>query len=281
VRLLRSALTGLAITLSTSAVTAQEFRAVPPNFLEFGRPAGNELRFCLNMASAIVAFDRDFAQAIADTVLLPAEFFEVVDFDPAQPYDYRFTVGEPELFIAVNNECDALMGFRLPTTGTIPEWLAVSRPYLETDMVLAVTDPGYASLSDLPTGSLVGSRLGTPGDSRLRSYLRGLAGAPWTRVPYSGNHHLIDRLLDGTVSGILIWEPALYLFAGGQPETAGLHTAALPFESEPTVFSVAVQTDDQFLLELIDLAISSLIADGVLADLLSEHDLPTSAAAAP
>lgn len=265
--------------MSAGIGTAQEYRAVPDTFLDFGRSSGDTLRFCLNMASAMVGFDRDAAQAIADAVLLPAEFYEIVDFEAPQPYDYRFTVDEPQLFISVNNECDALMGYRLPTSGSIAEWLSVSRPYLATDMVLAVTDPAYGRLTDLPPGSRIGSRIGTPGDNRLRSYLRAGGSAASVRVPYSGNDHLIDRLLDGDLSAALIWEPALHLFAGGDPASVGMLKAELPFDSEPIVFSIAVQSDDQFLLELIDMAIESLLADGTIGELLRQHGLPAEAAA--
>lgn len=265
---------GIALAVSCQLAAGQEHLAVPDDFLDFGRPRGDQLRVCLNMASAMVEFDRAVAAAIGDAILLPVEFFEIVDFDPPQPFDYRFTVDETQLFIAVNNECDALMGYPLPTTGMVAEWLTVSRPYLSTRMVLAVTDDEHRQLTDLPPGSRIGSRIGTSGDNRMRSYLRGTGTDTWTRVPYSANNHLIDRLRGEELAAALIWEPALHLFAGGDPADIGIHKADLPFDIAPTAFSIAVQSDDRFLLELLDDAIEAFIEDGTIDELLREYGLP-------
>jgi len=258
------------------AAGAQEAPPVPEDLLDFRRSTGDEIRFCINMSSALAEFDQRLAQTIADALLVDAAFFHLVTIvPPPPPYDYRIVADEPEFFIAVHNECDAFMGYPLPQQ-TVPEWLAVSRPYYLTQTVLAVVDGGYQSLEDIPEGSRLGGRIASRGYVRLGSYLRALSSDRWNRAPYPNNGVLLERLREGTIEGAVIWEPALYLAGGGDPSTLGLHTATLPFDIAPIALGIAVKTDDQFLRELLDLAISSLIADGVLADLLSEHGLPAS-----
>jgi len=213
--------------------------------------------------------------------LIPAEFDEIVDVEPPFPFDYRFTVDEADLFVKVNNDCDAVMGYRLPRSGLIPDWLIVSRPYLESDMVLGVADPNVERFADLPEGARIGSRIGTAGDTQFRSYLQALPREPVDRVPYVANDILLEDLASGALDGVLIWEPALYLAGGGDPATLGIHTATLPFDIEAITFSVAVKSDGQFLRSLLDEAVALVLESGVLAELLAEFGLPEDAAATP
>jgi len=254
--------------------------AVPPELLQFYR-SGGEVRFCINAASSLAEFDRALAQTLADSLLIPAEFDEIVDVEPPFPFDYRFTVDEADLFVKVNNDCDAVMGYRLPRSGLIPDWLIVSRPYLESDMVLGVVDPNVERFADLPEGARIGSRIGTAGDTQFRSYLQALPREPVDRVPYVANDILLEDLASGALDGVLIWEPALYLAGGGDPATLGIHTATLPFDIEAITFSVALKSDGQFLRSLIDEAIALVLESGVLAELLAEFGLPEDAAATP
>ena len=253
--------------------------AIPDEFLDFERRSGDRIVFCLNENSAIVEFDRAVSQAIADSLLLEAEFRILSDIRPALPLDYRFTLSVNDMFVYLNNDCDVIMGYALPQIGAVPEWLIVSRPYFEPRFVLAVTNPDYERLEDIPSGAAVGSRLGTHADSRWRSFTR--SSGNWEREVFSLNDGLLGALDDGAVEGAIIWEPALYLAAnedpdliGATPDSVPYTTAALPFELAPVQLAGAMKTDADFLRSLVDMAIEDLVASGAIEDMLEEFGLP-------
>lgn len=275
----------LIVPMVATATHAQDnagVPAIPDEYLDVERRSGDRIVFCLNDNSAIAAFDRAVGQAIADSLLLEAEFIELVDIRPALPLDYRFTLSSNDLFVFLHNDCDAIMGYALPRIGAIPEWHTVTRPYYEPGFVLAVTNPDYRRLADIPAGAAIGSRVGTHADSRWRSFTR--SNSTWEREVFSLNDGLLGALQAGTITGAIIWEPALHLAANvdqgmvGAPADAIQYvTAALPFELEPVQMAIMMRTDSDFLRNLVDLAIEDLVASGVIADLLIEYGLPASA----
>lgn len=263
----------LVLTTTAAEAQIQGVPGVPQDFLDFERRSGDRIHFCVNMASSTVAFDRAVAEAMADSLLVPAEFFEIVDVDPPLPFDYRFTLSAEELFVVVSNECDALLGFALPHIGTIPNWLTVTPAYYTPHIVLATDDPAYNSLADLPAGSVVGSRIGTPADTQWRSFTR--SNDTWQRRVFSNNAQIIDALLDGTIEAAFIWEPALYLAFDGDPSAVGVSTIGYPFEIADLEIAVALPTNEQFLRGLLTDAIAALIADGIIDDLAARFGLPS------
>lgn len=271
----RIAIVTLAALLGTAAAAEAQFAAVPgvpQEFLDFERRSGDRIHFCLNMSSSAVAFDRAVAEALADSLLVPAVFFEIVDVDPPLPFDYRFTLTTEELFVMVNNECDALMGYALPHVGTIPAWLTATPAYYTPHIVLATTNADYSALADLPPGSVVGSRIGTPADTQWRSYTR--SNQTWRRQVFSTNDQIIDALLSGSIEAAFIWEPALYFAFDGDPEAAGISTIGFPFDIADVQIAIALPANEQFLRGLLTEAIDALIADGMLADLAAQYGLP-------
>ncbi len=254
---------------------AQAVPVPPQDFLDFTRRSGDRIHFCINAASALAEFDRAVAQWLADSLLVPAEFHDIVDADQPAPYDYIFTLEDVDLYVEVSNHCDAVMGFQLPQVGTVPEWLTVTAAYYSPHVVLAVTDPGFRTLADLPRGSTIGSQIATPADTRLRAFLavQG-AAAPWRRQLAGDNGALLDGLRAGTFAGIVIWEPALFLATGGDPKAAGLGEAALPFEIPDLQFGVALPSNQRALRTLLDQAIQAFAAEGGLSELLARFNLP-------
>ncbi|MCW5697502.1 MAG: hypothetical protein KIS96_12320 [Bauldia sp.] len=249
--------------------------AVPDGFLDFTRRTDGRIHFCLNMASAIVEYDRAVAEAIADSLLVPPNFFEIIDpYMSPYPFDYRFTVGALNLFVGVSNECDALMGYLLPAYGTPPEWLTVTRPYLIAPTVFAVADPAYRRLEDIPPGMRIGTGLGEPGDATFRTYNNTRpASARWRRAVTPSPGDLVNGLLSGEYAGILIWEPGLHLALGGDPPEAGVSLASTPFSVPPLQFSVALPAAGAYVRGLLDQAITALEADGTLRALAIEHGI--------
>lgn len=275
--LLATLATALAATFHAPPAAAQapQGMEIGPEFLDQTlRQGDNTLRFCINPASVLAPLDRAVAQRIADTQLLNAEFHEVAAPFAVKPYDYGLQVGGRAFFIEFHNNCDAFMGLRL-APGQFPEWLSISQPYFSARTVLASANEAIDSFADIPPGTAIGSRLGASGDVNLTSYLRSLPeNARPRRFPYPDNGLLIERLLDGTLTAILIWEPALYLASDGDPEAMGFAAVFdLPAAVPPLDFGVAVMAQDTFTRGLIDQAITALEQDGTLDALAREHVL--------
>lgn len=246
---------------------------IAPEFLDQTlRQGDNTLRFCLNPASALEPLDRAVAQAIADTLLLNAEFHEVAAPFVIQAYDFQLQIGGREFFIAFHNNCEAFMGLRL-APGQLPDWLSISQPYFSARTVLASATPGIDSFADIPPGAIIGSRLQGSGDVSLISYLRSLRESTRPRrFPYPDYETLIERLTDGTAVAILIWEPALYFASGGDPARIGITAIFDPPHAVPPLdFGVAVMARNTFTRGLIDQAITALRDDGTLDALAREH----------
>lgn len=267
--------TAVATALHSVPLAAQAPQAleIPSDFLDQTlRQGDNTLRFCINPASVLEPLDRAVAQAIADVLLLNAEFHEVASPFEIKPYDFRLQIGGREFFIAFHNNCEAFMGLRL-APGQIPDWLSISQPYFSARTVMASATPGIDGFDDIPPGEAIGSRLQASGDVNLISYLQSLsADARPRRIPYPDNGLLIERLLDGSVAAILIWEPALHFASGGDPASIGI-TAVFdpPHPVPPLDFGVAVMAQDTFTRGLIDQAITALRDDGTLDALAREH----------
>ncbi len=252
--------------------------AVPQDLLDFERRSGNQIVFCINDNSSLVEFDIAVAEVLADSILINAEFVRIIDVDPPLPFDYRFTVNDTELFAVMNNECDVVMGFALPNTGQVPDWLTVTRPYFVTDFVLVTRNEAYQRLADLPEGAVVGTRIGTNADARWRPFTR--SNDTWLRRLYTNNGTLMAALSNGEIEGAIIWEPAVHMSVNADPAMIGgsptppYWMAALPFDVAPVLFSIGLQPNEQFLRSLLDETIEALVADGTIAELAARFGLP-------
>ena len=269
----------LAMALGTASLSLPLVAQAPPGMVigpEFLdqtlRHGDNTLRFCINPASVLAPLDRAVAQAIADALLLTAEFYEVDAPFAIKPFDFRVQIGGREFFVAFHNNCEAFMGLRL-APGQIPDWLSISQPYFSARTVMATARAGIDGFEDIPPGVPIGSRLGASGDVNLTSYLQSLPeDARPRRFPYPDYGILIDRMLDGTLAAILIWEPALSFASGGDPAAIGITAVFDPPHAVPVLdFGVAVMAQDTFTRGLIDQAITALTEDGTLDALAREH----------
>lgn len=243
---------------------------IPPELLDETRSLDDDrLSFCLNTHSVLVEFDRAVAQAIADTLLLDAEFFEMVYPTAPYKYDYRVPLTESQLFVSITNHCDAFMGFRL--TPDTPDWLTVSRPYLESQMVFMSTNTDVRSFDDIAATGEIGVRMAGTGHRELRTYLQALPEAERpSQIPYPNNEVLIERLHDGTIGTVLIWEYAPYFARGDDAAPTIESRFPAPFPIPPLQFAAAILQKDTFVRGLIDRAIEELLANGELERLKSE-----------
>jgi polar amino acid transport system substrate-binding protein len=247
---------------------------LPPRdvYVERGRSTGDKIALCVNGAAMMAPFEKDLAFEIAARLLLAPKVIEVKTWHPTEPLDYRLPFGFDELYIEFAERCDGFMGFSLAQG--YPSWLIITRPYLSTRMVLAAVEPEFRKLSDIPPTSALGTRMLGAVDNQLILYLQALPEKNrWKRVPYFNNKILIDRLLDRTVAGAFVWEPALYLATAGTPAAAGIHTIPPPFELLQTEFGIGLRSNDSYLSVALGQAIDSLRTDGTIDRLLVEHSL--------
>jgi polar amino acid transport system substrate-binding protein len=269
-----AAMTVTCLVMLFPARAFAQMEDLPPRdvYIERGRSSGDTIALCVNGAAMMAPFEKDLAREIAARLLLTPKVLEVKTWHPTEPLDYRLPFGYDELYIEFAERCDGFMGFSLAQG--YPSWLIITRPYLSTRMVLAAAEPEYRKLSDIPPTRSLGTRMLGAVDNQLILYLQSVPEKNrWKRVPYFNNKILIDRLLDRTVGGAFVWEPALYLATGGAPAAAGIHTIPPPFELLQTEFGIGLRSNDSYLSVALGQAIDSLRADGTIERLLVEHTL--------
>jgi polar amino acid transport system substrate-binding protein len=273
-RLAHLAVTVACLTMLLPAFAFAQVEDLPPRdvYIERGRSTGDTIALCVNGAAMMAPFEKDLALEIAARLLLAPKVIEVKTWHPTEPLDYRLPFGFDELYIEFAERCDGFMGFSLAQG--YPSWLIITRPYLSTRMVLATVEPEYRRMSDIPPTSALGTRMLGAVDNQLILYLQALPEKNrWKRIPYFNNKILIDRLVDRTVAGAFVWEPALYLATSGAPAAAGIHTIPPPFELLQTEFGIGLRSNDSYLSVALGQAIDSLRADGTIDRLLVEHSL--------
>lgn len=249
---------------------------VPRDLVNNRRPVeGDTITFCTNPQSLANDFNRAVAQAIAQSLLAKAKFHNVTPNGKVQPLDYSFPISESELFIYLSEYCQAFVGFNL-SSNVYPEWLTFSRIYAQTNFVLAVTDPNYQSLKDLPVEKAIGTRFVSAADLKLVNYLQSLpVEQQWKKFGFFSNQILVDKLLDGTVGAALIWEPSLAPALKGKPQADQVRVIPTGDFSPPQIqFGLALRSKDTALRTLLDQAIVSLIADGTIDQLMQKYNIP-------
>lgn len=258
----------------TIAFAQSDLPVVPPEFYDgWRRVGGNDVTFCIDASSPTVEFDKLAAAATADALLLEHAFFEVEFTTSISAEGFL-----EDLFVWLTDECDAMMGFSLHSN-TLPGWLTITRPYASFRYVVAVADATISSLADLPLDELIGSQMVSAGDRELIAFLQARREAErWRRIPYADNALMLERLLDGTIGAMLIWEPTLYSLTGGNPEGAGVFIIdPEPFYETRVAVGMVLRQQEAFVREQIDAAIASLVSDGTFASLLEKAGIPGSA----
>jgi polar amino acid transport system substrate-binding protein len=262
IRRLLTALAALAVL--APALPAQE---VPPILLDRTRPAqGDAIRVCIDHTSAGAPFDQAVAQAIGDALFLEIKWDEA-------PYGFPISGGGylAELQIAMANRCDMLMGIAVQANSPFPDWVSVTRAYASVPFVLAVLDPAYRTLADIPKSLRLGTALASKGE---REFLTHQIQQPrdnrWRRLPYADAGLMLTRLKDATLAGILLYQPALKRALDADP-TPSLRI--IPLDPVPQAIvrvGAVVSNRDAFLRAQVDQAIDALVADGTIARLMEE-----------
>lgn len=262
-------LIALFVLLLGSAISQEP--AVPSELLnKQSSLAGDSVTFCYDGRAVDAAFNRAVGQAIADELLLEASFHPVTAEYPIDA-DAFFD----DIFIALTNECDAALGFAM-IPGAYPDWLTITRPYAVTTFVLAVTDPAINSFADIKLPGPVGAHVTSHGDARLLNHLLQLPPrSRWQRIPYGTNDLLLERLLDGTLAAIVIYEPELYRLLQGNYSASGVRVIpAAPLRDLQVRLGAVLHSNNSYLQHQIDVAIDSLIESGRINDILQETGTP-------
>lgn len=244
---------------------------IAPEFLDNPRRiAGDELHFCLNTSSVLVALDRAVSEAVAGLLFLRPVFYDV-EYPGPRKVDYRIPLTPVQLFSTMNNRCDVFAGYRI-NAGILADWLTVSRPYFRSSLVMASLDPAVRRLEDLAAGEKIGVRLGGTGHRELRTYLDSLPSERRQRqIPYPDNDVLVERLFDRSVAAILVWEYAPGFLPDRQDGQSIASVFAPPFSINELQFSFAMMNNNTFIRSTLDSALDALQADGTLDALIRQH----------
>ena len=226
---------------------------------------GDKVTFCIWSVSPTSDLDRRVAEEIGALLLLEVEIHEFTNAVPQ--VDEAFW---EQILIQLSESCDAVMGFAL-VTAIVPDWLTPTRSYYDGPFVLAVTDPAYTRLGDVPPGSRIGSLLYSTADLRLIEYSAVRPEAErWRRLPFTDPGQMIDFLRRGTIEAGLIWAPSL----GQVADTDDVRAVPLdPVAAPATPVGMVLLSHNLFLRGQLDLAIAALIEDGVVDRILDETGL--------
>ena len=252
---------------ATTASLAQSY-GVPSELLNNTRRMdGDKLQVCVDQTGKIKEFDRAVAGAIADALFLTAEFHEGFGGYPTSGDGFM-----DELQIAMTNTCDIMVGMTVQESSPYPDWAVLSRPYVSLPYVLAVKDD-YASLRDIPVDRKLGTALSSMGE---RVFITWNQQQPedqrYIRFPYADMELMAKRVADGSIAGMVIWQPVLAeLSQAGNADVATLHAIPMtPVPDTQTRVGILMKQRDTYLRTQVDEAIDALVADGTIYALMQE-----------
>ena len=231
---------------------------------------GDGIKFCIGTGNPITEFDKSVAEEIANALLLKPEFLEIrPDFPLYEENDLQ-----ERLYLLLLNECDAFVGVDLAPYGH-PEWLTFSKPYAGFPYVAVVVNPEYQSVGDIPGGAAIGVPVLSRIDRQLISYSQAQSPeARWRRLPYADTELLLSRLLDGTLEAALFWAPELDQLLPTVEASSEIRVISTrPLAASMASLGVAFLADSTYLRAAIDDAITALIDDGTITQLLEVHGL--------
>lgn len=255
-----------ALMIGTVIAIAGTASAQMPNIDQtfLNAPSNHErdvIRFCVYPRSATAQIDRTVAQALGEALLVRSEIIEVDAAIRVEGID-TIPIALEDLYILLENECNAFMGIDL-ATGVYPDWLILTRDYLQAPYV-AVTRPGaYSSFDELRPGDAVATQSMSLGDSRFGFYLDTLPEQQrLRRVPYPTAHLQLERLVDETVDAALVWEPWLAHDVVPQGSIEEVPFGEISFGER--LIGIGLHVNDQYLRHSLDTAIEALATDGTI-----------------
>ena len=227
------------------------------------RLEGDRVTFCISGRSHILGVEKGIGRELAAILLLDVDFFVLSATS-------RFTEESfyEQLFILLHDECDAFMGVNL-AADFLPDWLTVTQAYLRAPYVLAHLDT-YKGLNDIPRDRFVGSQAFSRADHYFIAYLQNLpVERRWRRLPYDSVDMMVRHLLEQRIAAGIVWAPALYAVTHGDPTSKGIEVSSLtPLPDIEASVGMVLQARDVFLRDQLDAAISELVREQIIDDIL-------------
>ena len=254
--------------LCSSAAFAQTSSVPPEDFNNSRRLSGDAINVCFDRTSLARQFDEAVAQAIGDALFLKVTVVEGFGGFPLSGDGFL-----DELTLAMNNTCDMFMGVSVSVNAPISEAFALTRPYATIPFVVAVAEPDWQNLGDIPKDRKLGTAMASLGEMNYITWAQQQPEAErWVRFPYADYDKMATRVIDGTIAGMIVWQPALAQVLAKRPDAAVLRVIAndpLPLASVSV--GALVSSRNSFLRSQVDQAIDALTADGTLAGLMAEY----------
>lgn len=266
---------GLLASSATASLGQDDPNFIPRDtFHERLERDGNSLNICYNPDGMMAGFEVDLIGALGQALLIDTRAIPLPGTQiTTPPLDFRLPVLPEQLYIILAERCSAVIGFLL--SSSTPDWLSVTRPYMQTRTVLIAGDPAINSLDDVQFDRPIGSRAMSMADNRLISFLQARPeGRKWRRFPFFSNEVVLEQIRDGKVGAGLIWEPALYFATDGDPAGAGFHVLPeVPFQVPPIEIGIVTRSNETYLNNLLSEGIASLLGDNAVDRLLQKHNL--------
>src|SRR5215470_1641382 len=256
------------LTACTMASTALAQTPFVPDDWKFGkRQEPNTLHYCVDARDPDFPVARKIGAAIASALLLAPKEHVIGE--------NLVTEDIENLYRVFLETCDIYLGFKL-IPDAYPDWLTVSRPYYRVSYVVAVTDPSWKSLADMPRSQAISATIGTGADLRLIQYLQALpASQRWSRFPMANDEAALRAVLRGSAGAALVWAPGLWALQASEPDFAKLRVVApAPLPVSTADVGAALLSNEPFMRNGVDRAIASLTADGTLEALLRASKFP-------
>jgi polar amino acid transport system substrate-binding protein len=258
----------LTILLGLLAVPAlaQDAEGPPPTILDnVRRQQGELIQVCTDKRSVGGDFDRAVAQAIGDALLVEVKQLYAPSGFPLNAGGFL-----QELQIAMNDYCDMVAGITLQPNPPYSSFATVTRAYATVPFVLAVTDPGYRKLADIPHDRVLGTAIGSAGEQAYLIYQTQVPPEQsWIRLPYADPELMLRRLRDGTLAGMILWQPTLEKLLRDDPDRDKVYSIPMDPVPEASVrIGALVSSRDAFLRSQVDAAIDALVDDGTIAELM-------------
>lgn len=254
--------------LSTSAALAQSAGVPPEEMTNSRRLAGDSINVCFDRTSLGRTFDESVAKAIGDALFLEVNVVEGFGGFPLSGDGFL-----DELTLAMNNTCDMFMGVSVSANSPYSEAFSLTRPYATIPFVLVVADPQWQALGDIPKDRRLGTAMASLGEMNYITWAQQQPEAErWVRFPYADFDKMTTRVLDGTIAGMVLWQPALARVLQNRTDAASLRIISNdPVPAAEVQVGALVSSRNSFLRSQVDQAIDALVADGTIAALMEEQ----------
>lgn len=270
-RMIRKLLVPLSSVVLLPSLAFAQTGTLPPQLLDHSlRLQGDDIRACVDDFSPGGAIDRAVAQAIGDALLLNVVFVPALRGFPLDGDGYL-----AELQVHLNNDCDLFMGISVQPNSPFPDWALVTRPYARIPFVLAVTNPTYNKLADIPKGLFIGTALASLGERVFLTTMQQLPNEQrWKRLPYADFSLMLTRLREGKLAGMLLWQPALVKLLADDPDRNSIRVISIdPLPRVDVLVGALVPVRNSYLRNQVDAAIATLVENGTIGQILADQGI--------